>query len=295
MVECAGCAGVSPDPYPSAEEIDSFYLTADEASEWEQEHYVNPCGLPGQQEAAKALVEHMTALNMGRTGSLMEVGCAGGWLLAAARDAGWKVLGVEAAPKFARFAADSLKLEIVQGLVGDIDPEQFAAEFDVIMMFDVFEHLHDPARDLMVLRKMIRGEGHLLIATPNIASPVARMWGLRWRQILPSHINYSTPPSMKAILNRTGWTLERTSEPRYWNPEIKLEKRARSREQLKFLIRLILYVTIVGPSTRILSLKRLPALLSRGRMSWESFIYRAGDQPVLGDVMFVVARPGTRI
>jgi hypothetical protein len=59
----------------------------------------------------------------------------------------------------------------------------------------------------------------------------------------------------------------------------------------KFLVRTVLYVSVVRPGERYPWIRTLPGRLTRGRMDWEQFRFRAGDQPVLGDVMFAVARP----
>jgi 2-polyprenyl-3-methyl-5-hydroxy-6-metoxy-1,4-benzoquinol methylase len=290
MTECPKCAGISPDPYPSENEINGYYQSAEEASDWEHEHYINPLGLPGQAAESAAFAQRITRL-VGRPGNVLEIGCAGGWLLAAARDAGWETCGVEAAPKFARYARDVLGLHILENVISQIDPHAGLGPFDVVMMFDVFEHLQNPMRDLAILRQIVANDGYLLIATPNIGSPMAKFWGLRWRQIIPSHINFSTPLAMEQLLLRAGWKLERLSEPRYWDPDIAIERHTKRRERVKFFVRMALYITVVAPSRRLPILKRLPGVLTRGRMSWDAFLYRAGEQPVLGDVMFVTARP----
>jgi hypothetical protein len=63
------------------------------------------------------------------------------------------------------------------------------------------------------------------------------------------------------------------------------------REGASFLVRTVPYVSMVRPSERRAWLRTLPGRLTRGRMDWEQFLFRVGDQPVLGDLMFVVARP----
>lgn len=210
-------------------------------------------------------------------------------MLKAARDHGWEVTGIEAAPKFAAFARDELGLKILEGLVSQVDTDGWS-NFDVIA-FDVFEHLHDRVSDLKTLRELVGAETQLVITTPYVSSPVARFWGLRWRQILPSHINYSTRASMTSAFRRAGWEVKYYSEPRYWDPNPKRERHQRVVEIAKFLGRWVCYVCIVLPSRRAKALRRIPPLVTRNRLSWDDFMYRVGNQPVLGDVMLVVARP----
>jgi 2-polyprenyl-3-methyl-5-hydroxy-6-metoxy-1,4-benzoquinol methylase len=288
MTECRHCGVVSPVPYPSAEEIASYYTSAITPNDWEEIHYVrldlNPKAIAGTEH----LADQFTRL-LGYPGRLLEVGCCSGWVLKAARDRDWTVRGIELAPKFSRFARDTLNLDVFEGAVTGIMPDSWP-RYDLIVAFDVFEHLQDPVSDLRMLREVAADGAYLLVTTPNISSLVARFWGLNWRQVLPSHINYSTPASMAAVLARSGWTLERISEPRYWDPDPRREKSGRLVEIGKFVARLVLNVLVVRPSARFPALKSLPARLSRGKLSWDQFMYRVGDQPVLGDVMLVVAR-----
>lgn len=295
MTECGNCHAVSPLPYPSPEEIARYYRDKvwsgdwDDQTDWEVTHFVRMDRNLKQLKGTKAQADRLRRLRP-RPGRLLEVGCAAGWVLKAVRDHGWEVKGIEAAPKFSSFARDRLHLDIFEGLISDVDPATWP-KFDVVALFDTFEHLHDPLSDLTTLRQLATDDARLVITTPNIASLVARFWGLRWRQILPSHINYSTPMGISMLLQRCGWEVEHLSEPRYWDPDRRRELRNHVVEVAKFLGRWVCYLGVVKPSKHITQMRRLPPLLTAGRMSWNDFCYRAGFQPVLGDVMLVVARP----
>ena len=288
MVECHRCAAVHPRPYPTAAEIGSYYASAAEPNDWEVAHYVRKDLTPGALDGEADLADKVTRLH-GGPGRMLEVGCAAGWQLRAAQERGWEVHGVEAAPKFSAFARDVQGLDVFAGPLEEVDPAAMGT-FDLILALDVFEHLHDPVAALDTLRQLARPGTRLVLSTPDISSRVARFWGLRWRQILPSHINYSTPASMRAVLARTGWRLERRSEPRWFDPDARRQRRNQVREAGKFAARVVLYTTLVRPSQRWPGLKRVPPVLSAGRISWDRFAFSVGDQPVLGDVMLVVAR-----
>jgi len=289
MTECRRCGVVTPLPYPTVDEINSFYSSQMTPNEWEVKHYVrldlNDKAIAG----TRRLAEQLTTLHDG-PGRLLEVGCAAGWILRAAEELGWIVKGVEGAPKFSAFARDVLGLDVYPGLISEIDCSTWPV-FDVIIAFDVFEHLHDPVQDLKVLRKLAAPNASLLVTTPNISSLVAKVYGRRWRQVLPSHVNYSTPTSMAFALERAGWRLERISEPRYWDPNLEREASQKRIEFAKFVARMILHHTVMHLALQSAFVRELPAKVTSGRLTWESLQYRVGDQPVLGDVMFVIARP----
>jgi 2-polyprenyl-3-methyl-5-hydroxy-6-metoxy-1,4-benzoquinol methylase len=289
MTECVECAAVSPLPYPDAAMVDRYYAESLAPSDWEREHYVELDRNPKAMEHARRVADQFTRLH-GAPAALLEVGCAGGWILRAARDRGWTVKGIEAAPKFSRHAIDVLGLDVFAGRVTDVDGLDWP-RFDVIAGFDVLEHLWEPARELEILRRLARDDGWLIMTTPNVESAVARRYGTRWRQVVISHLNYSTPSSVERLLRRAGWRLHTISEPRYWDPDPRIERRQRIREVAKYAVRRALVPTVVNGAGRSHGLRQLPGRVTRGQLSWHDLTFRIGDQAVLGDVMLVVARP----
>ncbi len=255
MVECEECGAVSPRPYPTADDIRSYYADALDPSDWEIDHYVQKDLTAGALDGEAAMAEKITRLN-GGPGRLLEVGCAAGWQLKAAEGLGWHTQGIEAAPKFSVFARDEQGLEVFAGTLDEADAAQLGT-YQVLLGFDVFEHLHDPAAGLMKLRQMARPGSRLLLTTPDISSRLARFWGLSWRQILPSPS--TTRRRARGVLARTGWRLVCISEPRYFDPDPRLERRGRRRELAKFGARALLYVALVKPSARWPALKKVPA------------------------------------
>ena len=74
-------------------------------------------------------------------GRLLDVGAAYGFCLKVARERGWTAMGVEIA---AECAAVAERLAGVPVVAGDFSRVDLAGPFDVITMFDVLEHFHDP-------------------------------------------------------------------------------------------------------------------------------------------------------
>ncbi len=286
IVKCKGCSVRYPNPYPSKESIVRYYADQLEPSDWEMEHYVD---IPQKgRESWARFARNLTLLNKG-PGSMLEIGCAAGWVLHAAREQGWDAHGIEASPKFQKYAATTLKLPVRLGTIEDVDFEE--KKFDVIINTDVIEHLFDPVADLQRLRKMIKPNGYLVMATCDIGSACASFWGLGWRQLVISHTVYWTKHSMAVALNRAGFRVERYSEPRYWHPVWWKEILLQVREIFKLVARYFLLKTYVPIVNRSQWLQKLVEVLSLGKLDHSGMLYRIGDQPVLGDVMLVVARP----
>lgn len=138
-------------------------------------------------------------------GSLLDVGAATGSFLAAARERGWRVTGVEISP----FAAEAGRNKGIDVRTGIVEEAEFAEQsFDVITLWDVFEHLPDPEQTLSYLRKLLKPSGLLVMNTPNAGSMYARLLGKRWVLIIPpEHLRLFTPHNLRILLERNGFSL----------------------------------------------------------------------------------------
>jgi len=286
IVRCSECSVRYPNPLPTKEAIHRYYADQQEPNDWEMINYVE---IPEKaRQSWSGFAERLTRLN-GKPGSILEIGCAAGWLLDGARKLGWDAHGIEASPKFQKYAESTLKLPVRLGTIESVDFGE--KKFDVIVNTDVIEHLYDPVADLKRLRKLMKPGGYLVMATCDIGSPCAQFWGLNWRQIVISHTFYWTKQSMTVALERAGFRVERFSEPRYWHPVWRMEQARKLREIAKLIARFVLLKTYVPLAGRNLWMQKLVKTLSAGKLDHEGMLYRIGDQPVLGDVMLVVARP----
>ncbi len=287
IVRCHDCTVGYPNPRPTPGAIRDYYARQAEPSDWEVENYVE---IPPKARASwMDFAARLTALRGGTPGRLLEIGCAAGWLLHGARRLGWEVEGIEASPKFQRYAASTLSLPVHLGTLETVPLAP--GRFDVIVMTDVIEHLVDPVADLRRIRELLVPGGHLVLATCDLGSWFARFWGLEWRQIVISHTFYWTRRSMLRALAAAGFRVERFSEPRYWHPRAGKAALGWVREVAKLLARSFLLKTYVPLATRSAAVRGLVRALSGGRLDHTGILYRVGDQPVLGDVMLVVARP----
>ena len=137
-------------------------------------------------------------------GSCLEIGCAFGLLLAEARDRGWTVRGVERSEHAAEWARRELQLHV------DTSPDAMSAipsaSQDVVMLWDVMEHLKHPVGMLQEIRRVLRDGGVLALVTTDISSIGARLYGRRWHLIAPPyHLCYFDRASMKRMLAKTGF------------------------------------------------------------------------------------------
>jgi len=103
-----------------------------------------------------------------RGGALLDIGCGSGNFLAAARDRGYGVTGIELDRNAARFAKERLGVQSVFPLTIAEFAEQHAGEqFDVVTFFEVLEHQAAPAEFLQCVKTCVRPDGVIALSVPN--------------------------------------------------------------------------------------------------------------------------------
>lgn len=106
---------------------------------------------------------------------LLEVGCAGGWLLKHAAERGWEPQGVELSADAVAHAR-SLGLAVFEG---DLAGARFpGAAFDLVYMGDVLEHVPDCRATLDEVARVLAPGGHLYLRGPITTHSLARRLAL---------------------------------------------------------------------------------------------------------------------
>jgi 2-polyprenyl-3-methyl-5-hydroxy-6-metoxy-1,4-benzoquinol methylase len=144
-------------------------------------------------------------------GRLLDFGCGWGFFLDAAREGGWEIHGLEPLPGHALYTRSKVGAEVVTDILRDstYSPDYF----DVITAFQVFEHLPEPAGDLIRLRRALRPGGLLLIEVPNIDTWGVRMMGKRHRHFVPDHLNFFSAETLGRLFASSGLQVVHTYYP----------------------------------------------------------------------------------
>lgn len=145
---------------------------------------------------------------------LLDVGCAYGWFLAAAREAGMLPAGLEPDPGIAA-AASAAGLPVWAGYFPNAVPP--GETFDVIVFNDVLEHIYDLDGVLSACRRLLRPGGLLVVSAPDSrgalfrASRLLAGLGARgllhrlWQKGYPSpHLSYFDAGSLARLMRRHG-------------------------------------------------------------------------------------------
>src|SRR5207249_10956114 len=86
-----------------------------------------------------------------------------------------------------------------------LDLARTRAQFDVITMWDVIEHLPDPAGALETMRRLLRPGGLLAISTMDVDAPVARLLGRRWPWYMQMHLWYFSRRTLTRMVQASGY------------------------------------------------------------------------------------------
>src|SRR6266436_4635487 len=101
-------------------------------------------------------------------GELLDVGCGTGNFLAAARDAGYRVTGIELDRKAAGFAKERVALPRVFPLtISEFAGQHADEKFDVVTFFEVLEHQAAPVEFLQRVSMVLKARGTIALSVPN--------------------------------------------------------------------------------------------------------------------------------
>ncbi len=193
IVCCRGC-GLGILPGPSRGDVTATYADGADAM------YV----LQAEERIRNA---HRLLRLVPRGGRLLDVGCACGFLLVAARERGFSVQGVELSAWAAEYARREFGLSVWQGSLEDAPLEP--GTWDVVVMADVIEHLDDPRAALAKIHQLLVPGGRVLILTPDLGSLAARVAGAHWWGLLDDHYHYFTRSALRRLLETEGFAVQR--------------------------------------------------------------------------------------
>jgi len=190
IVRCADCSHMQLARFPSEAELSEAYAEAASDDYVVEEE--------GQRRTARWILERIERHTS--RGTLLDLGCWVGFLLAEARERGWDGLGVEPSEFASRYARERLGLDVVTGDLMKAElPER---HFQAVFMGDVIEHLPNVGAALDRVASLLRADGVLALALPDAGSRVARVMGRRWWSVIPTHVQYFTRDSMRVALER---------------------------------------------------------------------------------------------
>ena len=143
----------------------------------------------------------------GPPGRLLEIGAAVGLFLDEARECGWKAVGIEPS----RWAAEQAQANGLDVFNGTLEEYRSNGLFDVVVSWDVWEHLTDPVGAVARVAELLAPGGLFCFTTVNMGGLGARLFRGRWPWFMRMHLHYFTRNSATAIVGRSGFDVLRLS------------------------------------------------------------------------------------
>jgi SAM-dependent methyltransferase len=131
-----------------------------------------------------------------------------GLFLDEARGRGWEAVGIEPS----RWAAESARargLSIFNGTLEEYVPEE--GPFDVVVSWDVWEHLEDPVGALGRAYQLLRPGGLFVFTTVNLGGLGRKLFRGRWPWFMRMHLHYFTRESLTRMVRGSGFEVLSTS------------------------------------------------------------------------------------
>ncbi len=138
-------------------------------------------------------------------GNFLDVGCGDGKFLKIIEKSGMYCYGVE--PNISKSIIEE-KLKIFNC---ELEEAKFKKEFfDVITLNHVFEHVASPSHTLREINRILKKGGYVVIATPNIGSLTARIFGSKWFQLdTPRHLFLYSEKTIAKYAKKEGFKIEK--------------------------------------------------------------------------------------
>jgi len=157
-----------------------------------------------------------------RPGKLLDIGCYLGLFLDVARSRGWETSGVEPSAWAARRAQDK-KHQVVNAPLRKANLP--AGSFDLVTLWDVIEHLHDPLGQLREIHRLLKPGGVFGLSTMDAGCLFAKLAGRRWPWFMRMHLYYFTRGTLTRMLQQAGFeVLEIETHKRVVSARYLLEK-----------------------------------------------------------------------
>ena len=203
VVQCDRCGLQFVNPMPNKEFLDQLYRKDGEESPYYRNYILERTNRRSsynkQYHRRLKLIEKYS---QGK-GKLLDIGCGGGFFLKTAEERGWEPHGIDIVPGFVEFARDELQLKNVN--CRSLEELEYKKHFfDVIVLWDLIEHLPHPSNFLKTINQLLRPDGLLVIWTPNARNSA---WLKKnWFGYQPlQHLYFFSPGTLNQTLQSTGF------------------------------------------------------------------------------------------
>jgi SAM-dependent methyltransferase len=206
--QCNVCSSLFLNPRPTAEALGSFYCNSESSLFWAREFY------PAVAETRRSSIFRPRVLDIASmckeqkidVDYIIDVGSGHGIFLDEwrAHDPKASLVAIEPSASLAGVCS-SKDLYVIQDMVENVADLENSA--DLLVCFEVLEHVHNPLAFLQSLIKLVRPGGMILVTTLCIDGFDLQILWDRSHQIMPPHhINFPSVAGLRNLFTRAGAT-----------------------------------------------------------------------------------------
>lgn len=194
-------------PQPKAEKISEYYESEDYISHTDTRR--NLLEQVYHTIRKRALKKKLNLINsfQNEEQNLLDVGCGTGDFLKTAQENNWHVLGIEPNPDARKIANSKTNNSVYDSA----KLNQFESNsFDVITLWHVLEHLPNLEEHLQIFNRLLKPNGHLVIAVPNYKSYDAKYYKSFWAAYdVPRHLWHFSQTGIKLLVQGFGFKFQK--------------------------------------------------------------------------------------
>lgn len=203
LTYCALCGFCFTNPRPSPEAIGRYYDTTDYISHGGKGRGVQEAIYRhARRWAIKA--KHGLIARYFVNGHVLDVGCGTGEFLGHLKARGYQCTGVEPSLRAREQAIRNHSLDVLPD-IGSIPARE---QFQIVTLWHVLEHFHDPKEELRRIHSRTCPGGLLLVAVPDRESWDAHFYRAHWAAFdAPRHLSHFRRRDVKRLLEEQGFDL----------------------------------------------------------------------------------------
>jgi 2-polyprenyl-3-methyl-5-hydroxy-6-metoxy-1,4-benzoquinol methylase len=207
FLECVICSTIYMSPRPTQDVMDDYYSNSENYAIWNK--YIFPKSEASRREKIcrpnlDRIIEECKRLGLAKP-ALLEIGPGFGTFSLLAHDSGFfsSVSVVERTPSMAE-SCRGKGLHVVESALEDVSID-FLETADVVVCFEVIEHVFSPIEFLASLSRMLKPGGIFLFTCPNGKGFDTGMLCEASPSVDTEHVNLFNPQSAAVLLKRAGF------------------------------------------------------------------------------------------
>lgn len=223
-VDCLKCETMYVNPRPTSEILEMYYSTSENYAFWNK--YIFPASEETRRQKifrprAERIKEICERYGVDRD-VLLEVGAGFGTFCQEVNDFGLfkRVIAVEPTPDLAK----ACKTRGIETIDQPVERTKLAVAVDVVVSFEVIEHLYDPKVFIQYCRDVIKPGGLIVLTCPNVKGFDILLLQDKSNSVDIEHLNYFHPKSLSGLLESCGFNVLEVFTPGKLDAELVRKK-----------------------------------------------------------------------